>query len=92
MAPQAVPIEYFYWRANTKRCACCCPVEAKCTATRANCWCSSGDDCYETEDDRNNFVALRKIDHESDLLYAKYEAGDQAIREINFTPALPRTV
>ena len=88
----SIPIEYFYWRANTKRCSCCCPVEegypdGDCPgkATHANCWCSSGDDCYETEDDRNNFVALRKIDRESDLLYAKYEAGDQAIREINFT-------
>ena len=36
----------------------------------ANCWCSSGEDCYETEDDspRDNFVALRKIDREAAAL------------------------
>ena len=65
-----------YWRANTKRCACCCPVEAKCTA-RAELWGSSGDDCYETEDDRNNFV-MRARSIANQICSTRSTAGDQS--------------
>ena len=53
------------------------------------CWGPGGNEdcnteCYPTENDGNNFIALRRLVG-ADVLYARYQTGDQAAADINFT-------
>lgn len=95
----SVPIEHFYWLAHEERfrnekCVQRCPAavegyparDVNCVTliNNTDCWCGTGDDCYATEDARNNFLALRRMDPTSNLLYVVYATGDQARADVDF--------
>lgn len=57
----------------------------------ADCWCSSDSyptdpagDCYATEDDANNFIALRSLKNGENTLYAEYQRGSLYEADVQF--------
>ena len=70
--------------------ACCADLS---TTPNGACWGTEQDtgvkpatdqecdvDCYPTEDERNNFIGLRR----ADLLYVEYQTGDQGVANVSF--------
>ncbi|KAJ8600108.1 hypothetical protein CTAYLR_003467 [Chrysophaeum taylorii] len=89
----SVLIEYYFVDTNDK-CLVCndtadeYPYEDSNCADLDNndlCWCTTGDDCYPTEDYFNNFIGLRLQNATHDLLYAKYENGSQYDTNLTFS-------
>lgn len=91
----SVFIEYYFNDPNNK-CLSKCKlasenyptVDSSCAnlsiTPNALCWGGCTEDCYPTENNRNNFIGLRIINASLDLLYVKYETGNQSIKDINF--------
>lgn len=55
----------------------------------ADCWCEGKglpDDptCYATEDQSNNFIALRRFGEGQEDLYAEFQTGDQSMASVDF--------
>lgn len=95
-------IEYYFVQANVKCCGKCgtpkrtypnedswCGVLT--TGANSDCWSAPGqlckDQCYPTEDNQNNFRAVRGMpgSETGDVLYAEYQTGDQTQANVNFT-------
>jgi N-acetylglucosamine-6-sulfatase len=57
----------------------------------ADCWCTSDSyptdpagDCYATEDDANNFIAIRSLKNGENTLYAEYQRGSLYDADVQF--------
>ena len=98
--PDVVFMEYYYVDDNVKCVADCQEPDdayprsdANCidlgVSPNENCW-SSGlgaackNDCYPTENLHNNFIALRILNDTANLLYVKYQYGNQTKADVNF--------
>lgn len=90
---QSIFVEYYYNDPNVK-CVGNCSTDysypssdSSCANLEENtlCWGKGcNEECYPTEDERNNFIGLRLINDTHNLLYAKYETGYQARKNIDF--------
>ena len=90
-------LEYYFVDSNTKCVGDCVSPrndypneDANCinlsVVPNVDCWaqgCTT--DCYPTEDDGNNFIGLRILNATSNLLYIKYQEGNQNLGNIDFS-------
>lgn len=89
-------IEYYYCNYNVK-CTRDCPggdypnSDSMCVdlANNADCWCgvakpTNHTGCYTTEDQANNFIALRELGDGNDKIYAEFQTGDLTDEPVNF--------
>mmetsp|Transcript_26042 Transcript_26042/g.67086 ORF Transcript_26042/g.67086 Transcript_26042/m.67086 type:complete len:502 (-) Transcript_26042:330-1835(-) len=83
--------EYYFCDFNDK-CVQDCPAgqypksDSYCgdLENNAECWCPGGSMCYRTEDQHNNFIALRSLANGTNTLYTEYQTGDLADGDILF--------
>lgn len=59
--------------------------------SNADCWCSGDSyptdptgNCYATEDDQNNFIAIRSLKDGENTLYAEYQRGSLYEADVQF--------
>jgi len=95
---QEVFIEYYYCAYNTKCTSQSkCPRgdypnrDSNCVnlANNTDCWCggpgvAKNPTCYMTEDETNNFIALRELSQSNNMVYAEFQTGDLAKNAVRF--------
>ena len=56
--------------------------------TGKKCWCKpdghNASSCYPTEDNSNNYIAIRTFGTNNQLLYAEFASGDQGKQDVDF--------
>jgi len=86
-------IEYYFCEVNTKCVQNCTKgdypqQDTDCTdlPNNAKCWTPQCDtNCYPTESNANNFIAIRQPEGEENTLYAEFQTGDLTYGPVDFT-------